>query len=608
MVVKLSNQIPEEVIEEVRKANNIVDVIGEYVQLKKQGRNYFGLCPFHGEKTPSFSVTQEKQIFHCFGCGKGGNVVTFLMEIESFSFYESLDFLSKRAGIKLPDIGSQKKFSHSEENQSILEAYEWLTKLYHHLLKFTKDGKEGYSYFTDRAIDDESIETFQLGFAPNIKDFIVEFLEKKGFNKQLLIKAGLVSLQEDNTVIDRFRGRVIFPIRNHLGKTVAFGGRSINDQGPKYLNSSESELFQKSKLLYNFDQAKRHIRKESEAVLFEGYMDVISAYQADIKNVVATMGTALTEAQAKLLKRYVNQVIICYDGDSAGQDASFKAANILKNAGCQVKISYLKEGSDPDSFIKEHGGEAFNNQVIRASDPYMTFLMRYIRKDYNLSLEAERLNYIQKVLTELSMVESSIEREYYLQELSKEFKMSLHALKEELETLQVKLGNRQDKSEKNRYTKDNINSRMKQKLLPAFHNAERSIIYYMLQNDWVAETVQEKIGADFRVDEHKIIVTHLYGFYEEGHVPEVSKFIENIHDEKLKQLVTEIAMVPEMEEINDKALNDYIRIIKEQTNDQTTIQLLKEQLKVAEQQSDPLKAAQIGQQLLEIQRKLKNQI
>ncbi len=608
MVVKLSNQIPEEVIEQVREANNIVDVIGEYVQLKKQGRNYFGLCPFHGEKTPSFSVTQEKQIFHCFGCGKGGNVVTFLMEMESFSFYESLEFLAKRAGISLPDNQAENRLSHSGENQTMLDAYEWLTKLYHHLLRFTKDGKAGYSYFKERHINDEAIETFQLGFAPNAKDFIVEFLEKKGFNKQFLIKAGLVSIQEDNTVIDRFRGRIIFPIRNHLGKTVAFGARSMNDQGPKYLNSAESELFHKGKLLYNFDLARRHIRKENEAILFEGYMDAISAYQAGVKNVVATMGTAITEYQAKLLKRYVNDVVICYDGDAAGLEASFKAANLLRNAGCGVKISYLKDGIDPDSFIKEHGGEAFRNQVIRASDTYMSFYMRYFKKDYNLSLEAEKLDYIQKVLVELAMVESSIEREYYLQELSKEFAMTHEALKEELEVISAKVGNNQHKTVENSNTNNmrtTGNYEVRRKLLPAFHNAERSIIYHMLLNEWVTERVQMEIGANFRVDDHKIIVTHLYGFYEAGNAPNVSKFIETITDEHLKQLISEIALLPEMEEISDKALHDYIQIIKEQMSNQSAISMLKEQLKIAEQQSDPLKAAQISQQILEIRRKLK---
>lgn len=603
-MIRLS-QIPEEIIEEVRKANDIVDVIGEYVQLKKQGRNYFGLCPFHGEKTPSFSVTQEKQIFHCFGCGKGGNVVTFLMEIESFSFFEALELLATRAGIKLPDTGGEKKSSYSEENQRVLEAYEWLTKLYHHLLRYTKDGKEGYNYLSERSIDDEAIDTFQLGFAPNIRDFIVKFLEKKGFNKQLLIKAGFVTLREDNTISDRFQGRVIFPIRNHLGKTVAFGGRAIQEQGPKYLNSPESELFQKGKLLYNFDLAKRHIRKENEAVLFEGYMDVIASYQAGIKNVVATLGTALTESQASLLKRYVNQVIICYDGDAAGQEASYKAANILRKTGCEVKIAYLKDGSDPDSFIKQNGAEAFKSQVLRASDTYMTFYMRYFKKDYNLSLEAERLDYIQKILKELAMVESSLEREYYLQELSKEFSMSLDALKEELEVFRLKNGNNPDNKLQNRYTNNTVNFSRNRKLLPAHHNAERKLIYHMLQSEWVAERIQEEIGANFEVDEHKIIVTHLYAFYEERNSPDISKFIENLSDDNLKKVVTEISMTSEIEEVSEEALSDYINIVKAESSDKNIIQTLKEKLRVAEQESDPLTAAKIAQEILEIKRNSK---
>src|SRR5690625_3874314 len=374
--------IPEHIIEEIRSANDIVDVIGEYIQLKKQGKNYFGLCPFHGEKTPSFSVTQEKQIFNCFGCGKGGNAVTFLMEMESYSFYEAIQYLANRAGKQLPESAVKREDSNlSHENQQTLEAYEWLTKLYHHLLRYTKDGKEGYRYFADRGIDDETIDTFQLGFAPNIRGFTAEFLEKKGFHLQELVKNGLVSILDDQTTIDRFGGRVIFPIRNHLGKTVAFGGRSLGKQEPKYLNSQESELFQKGKLLYNFDLAKRYIRKESEAILFEGYMDVITAYQAGIKNVIATLGTSLTESQAKLLNRYVDTVIICYDDDDAGIEAAYKAAVSLRKTGCNVKISKLKDKMDPYDFIKKYGKEIFENEVIKARDTFMAFYMQNDKKN-----------------------------------------------------------------------------------------------------------------------------------------------------------------------------------------------------------------------------------
>src|SRR5690625_2276815 len=285
-------QIPEEIIENIRKENDIVEVIEEYVQLKKQGRNYFGLCPFHNENSPSFSVTKEKQIFHCFGCGKGGNVITFLMEIESFTFIETIQFLADRSGIELPET-RKKNYSISEEDQLLLSAYDWLLKYYHHLIKYAEEGKSGIKYFQERGMDEDTIDQFELGISPENSEFTVTFLEQKGFHQQLLIKAGLLSLRDNNELIDPFQGRVIFPIKNHLGRTVGFGARAIEDQTPKYLNSSEHALFHKGSILFNFHLAKSHIRKKNEVILFEGYMDVLAAYQSGIKNVVATLGTAL---------------------------------------------------------------------------------------------------------------------------------------------------------------------------------------------------------------------------------------------------------------------------------------------------------------------------
>ena len=605
MVVNMANQIPEEVIEEIRKSNDIVDVIGEFVQLKKQGRNHFGLCPFHGEKTPSFSVTQDKQIFYCFGCKKGGNVITFMMELESFSFYEAVKFLADRSGIALPDTNSGSGQVISNESQDILAANDWLTKLYHHLLRFTKDGKEGLQYLKDRGINDDAIEEFQLGFAPNAKDFTAEFLSKKGFQQQLLIKSGIISRRDDNTVTDRFRGRVIFPIRNHIGKTVGFGGRGISNQEPKYLNSPESELFQKGKLLYNFDLAKRHIRKENEVILFEGYMDVISAYQAGIKNVVATLGTALTDMQAKLLNRYVDTVVICYDGDRAGMEATYKAAQLLKKTGSSIRVAQLDADMDPDSFIKKHGPEAFKNQVIRASSTYFSFYMRFLKKDFNLNLEGDRIKYIETVLQELAMIESSIEREYYLKELSNDYNISFDTLTKELNVYQQKLGPVKDKQQKNRYTNKTPNVVQKKKLHPAFYNAEQKLLACMLHNGQITAKVQEEIGAGFNVDDHKIIATYLYGFYEEGHSPDVSAFIERLEDEHLKALVIEIAMHSVREEISDREINDYIRIIRNRSSDSVSLRELKEQQKIAEQQNDPVRAAQIAMQIIQIQKQSK---
>ncbi|WP_188631373.1 DNA primase [Lentibacillus kapialis] len=602
----MPDQISEEVIEEVRKTNDIVDVIGEYIQLKKQGRNYFGLCPFHGEKTPSFSVTQEKQIFHCFGCGKGGNVLTFIMEMEQYTFYEALRLLADKSGVDLPDMNHKQQSSVSQENQSILSASEWVTKLYHHLLRYTKDGKEGYQYLKDRGITDETIDIFQMGFAPNVKDFTAEFLQKKGFHQQILVKAGLLSLNEDNSITDRFRGRVVFPIRNHLGKTIAFGGRTISDQEPKYLNSPESDLFQKGKILYNFDLSKRYIRKQSEAVLFEGYMDVITAYQAGVKNAVATLGTSLTEAQARLLRRYVDTVIICYDADEAGTEAAYKAAVLLQKAGSHVKIANMQDDRDPDDFIREFGAEAFQDQVIKSSLPFTSFYMKYLKKDYNLSLEGDRIQYIEKLLEYLATIESPVEREYYLKEIGDSYNVSMDSLKQEILTNREKMGLSKDKINKNSYTNKTSEHGYTKKLLPAFHNAERQLLAYMLQDVSITDKVQEEIGASFNIEEHKVIATHLYAFYEEHQQADVSMFVEMLTDDRLKRLVTDIAMMPLHDNISNDEINDYIRNIRAENSNMRDIQSLKEEQKLAEQQNDPIKAAKIAMQIIEHQRQWKS--
>ncbi|MRH43096.1 DNA primase [Aquibacillus halophilus] len=602
-------QIPDEVIEEVRKSNDIVDVIGEYVQLKKQGRNFFGLCPFHGEKTPSFSVTQDKQIFHCFGCGKGGNVVTFVMEIEGYNFFQAIQHLADKSGQTLPEEFQQRDENQhlSKENQDVLKAYEWLTKLYHHLLRHTKEGKEGYKYLKDRGFTDEVIDTFQLGFSPNSKDFIAQFLEKKGFHKQSMIKAGiLTSNDQHNNSTDRFRGRVIFPIRNHLGKSIGFGGRTITNQEPKYLNSPETDLFQKGKLLYNFDLARSHIRKSSEAVLFEGYLDVISAHKAGIFNGIATLGTSITEAQAKLLRRYVDTVVICYDSDKAGIQASYKASKLLRSVGCNVKIASMPDGLDPDDFIRKFGDTRFKNEVILASDTYMTFMMKYIKKDYNLNLEGDRIQYVESVLDEIALIERPVEREHYLKELANEFELTVETLSQEIHSRREKIGLKQDKPKQSSHTNMTKGPYRTKKLLPAYHNAELQLIAYMLKDEAIAEKIKQELGGNFTIDQHKILVTYLYGYYEEGHEPNISHFIEKISDSDIQNLVIQIAMMPFNKDISDKEINDYIRIIQSEQSDKTKIKSLRVEQKMAEKQNDPFKAAQIGMQILEIQRQIKN--
>ncbi|WP_163539606.1 DNA primase [Gracilibacillus sp. YIM 98692] len=603
----MPNQATQDIMESIRKENDIVEIVSEYVQLKKQGRNYFGLCPFHSENTPSFSVNQDKQIFYCFGCKKGGNVITFMMEMEGFPFQQAVQYLAEKSGITLP---TQATFQHQKENstedQSVLEAFQWLTKLYHHLLRHTKDGKNALYYLYDRGFTDEAIDLFQVGYSPVSKEFVVQFLEKKGFHRQVMVNAGLLTTSESQEYYDRFQGRVIFPIRNHIGKTIGFGGRSIHNQEPKYLNSPESRLFQKSKLLYNFDVARSEIRRQSEAILFEGYVDVIAAHQAGIKNGVASLGTSLTEAHASMLRRYVDTVLICYDGDSAGQEASYKAMRQLKRAGCTVKIGNLPTSYDPDQYIQEFGAEAFKSQVIKSSYSDMAFLMHYWKKDFNLQQEAERIQYVEKIVGEIARLNSPIERDHYLRELSDQFHLSYDALNQDLMSRIRKNENSYDNQKRFGNTNDGKpeNKTDTNRVYRAFHNAERQLISYMLQNEHIAERVKDEIGSKFNVEQHQVIVTLLYGFYEEGNYPDPSHFLSFIDDPEIQKLVVELSMLDSNWEITEKEMDDYIRLILAEQTDYAVIKKLEQEQKEVEK-SDPKKAAQIAMEILKIKQQSK---
>lgn len=511
----MTNHVSDEIIESIRQANDVVDVVGDYVQLKKQGRNYFGLCPFHSENTPSFSVNQDKQIYHCFGCGKGGNIFTFIMEMEGFTFQQTLHYLAEKSGQIVPDLKQSDHKTPSSEEQAILEAHQWLTKLYHHLLRHTKDGKQALAYLHDRGFSDEVINLFQIGFSPLSRDFVAQFLEKKGFHKQVMVNAGLLTTNGNGEYFDRFQGRVIFPIRNPIGKTIGFGGRTITDQEPKYLNSPESSLFRKSNLLYNFDIARSEIRKKGEAILFEGYADVIAAHQAGVLNGVASLGTSLTETHASLLRRYVDTVLVCYDADNAGLSATYKAIKLLKKVGCTIKVAALPYKYDPDQFIQEFGEVKFRTQVIEVANTEMSFIMKFLKKDFNLNLEGDRLHYVEKVIEEIALLHSSVERDYYLRELADEFKLSYDALTQELMSQMRNVQKNDDNQQRFGNTKggnqQNYPVNKKKQLPPAYKNAERQLLAYMLQNVNIAEKVKETIGSKFNSEQYQIIATHLYG-------------------------------------------------------------------------------------------------
>ncbi|SFA38218.1 DNA primase [Parageobacillus thermantarcticus] len=593
-------RIPEETIETIRRTVDIVDVIGDYVQLKKQGRNYFGLCPFHGEKTPSFSVSPEKQIFHCFGCGAGGNVFSFLMDIEGISFLEAVKRLAVKANIDLSNLqldDANRSRTDAGETKMMVEAHELLKKFYHHLLVNTKEGQEAFDYLQARGWTREIIDQFEIGYAPDSWDFAVKLLSGRGFSLELMEKAGLIIRKENGDYFDRFRHRVMFPIHNHHGDTVGFSGRLLGEGQPKYLNSPETAIFHKGKILYNFHQARLHIRKHQEVVLLEGFADVISAVQAGVAHSVATMGTALTEEHARILRRNVDTVIVCYDGDASGIEATFRAAEVLTEAGCHVKIATIPDGLDPDEYIRKYGPDRFRRDIIDAGSSLMAFKMMYFRKGKNLQDENDKIRYIEEVLREISKLPNPIEWDYYLRQLADEFSLSLSALQEQL--------NRYRDTVKHSHHIDREvapKPLLQKKLLPAFQNAERMLLAHMLQSRDVAMVVQEKIAGNFNLEEHRALAAYIYAFYEEGNDPDVSLLLSRLPDD-LKPLVTELSLLLINDEVSNQELNDYMRHV---LNYPKWLKLKeKEQEKMeAERKKDFLTAARIAKEIIEMKKML----
>ncbi|MFJ5715402.1 DNA primase [Neobacillus sp. NPDC093127] len=602
----MADRIAEEKIDRIRQNVDIVEIISDYVQLKKQGRNYFGLCPFHGESTPSFSVSPDKQIFHCFGCGAGGNVFSFLMELEGISFQEAAIKLAAKVNIdleiNLSSVHGEKKVS--EEFQAMLDAHELLQKFYHHLLVNTKEGQHALEYLLERGFTRESIDKFQIGYSLNSWDFVYKFLSKRDFSSEWMEKAGLIIRRErDGTYFDRFRDRIMFPIHDRNGKTIAFSGRTLGHDEPKYLNSPETAIFNKSKILYNYHLAKPSIKKLQHAVLFEGFADCIAADRSGVENGIATMGTSLTDEHITLLRQSVQSVTICYDSDKAGIEAAFRAGNHLNNAGFQIKVAMMADGLDPDDYIKKNGPEKFRNEVIGASLTWMAFKFLYFRRGKNLQIEGDRLAYIEVIIKEISKLDKAVERDHYLRQLAAEFSLSLDALKQQQK--QIFFAEKRRTTGKNEpLHKPLVIAKQVKALKPKHYTAERRLIAHMLKNRDVAYKVQDLLaGQTFNIDEHQAIITYLLGFYEEHQEPDSSAFLTYIEDGNLRRMVADIEMMSINDEVSDQELTDYIK----QVLNYPKLLKIKEkevELKEAERQGEITRAAKIGNEINQLRKSL----
>ena len=608
--MNVESRISEEIIDEIRLRTDILAVISEYVTLQRKGKTYLGLCPFHSEKTPSFTVTPEKQIFYCYGCHTGGNVFAFLMKKENWTFVETLKYLAEKAGISLPERPlSPREHQARERRKRWEEIHDWAASYFHQILLTAPEGEPGRQYFRKRGIDEETIRSFRLGYAPDSWDGLLKALKARGVRAKELLDAGLV-LEKPKTegeYYDRFRNRVIFSILDARGRPVGFGGRVLDNSLPKYLNSPETEFFSKGRHLYGMHRAHQGIRAEGFALLAEGYMDVIALHRAGYANAVASLGTALTKNQAKLLKRYTSKVVIVYDSDDPGTQAALRAAEILSEEDLRVEILHLEGAKDPDEFLHAQGSLAFKASLTQTQS-YVEFKYRILAKERPLFKVSDKAELVARLAPDIIKVKSPIEREGYERFLSQELGLSLEAVQREIaanETPKLKsqeaeyLPREQDISVKNR---DNISRYVnpreaEQAIVPlGIYRAERTLLRLILDDMSCLPRIDQALGENFcQVPQHQSILQQI----RETNSTDALRLSLNLNQE----IQTELAgLLSEDIDLSkpQRLLDDCIKVIRE-ARDEEQIQELQVRMAALEKSGDMMAAMallrEIGERL-----------
>ncbi|MDA9470379.1 DNA primase [Enterococcus sp. 5H] len=588
----MAQRIPQEVIEEVRQRTNIVDVVGQYVQLKKSGKNYMGLCPFHEERSPSFSVAEDKQIFHCFGCGKGGTVFNFLQEIEGISFPESVRRVAELEQIPVNVDWANSVDSDSAEsmqNRKLIELHQKAADLYHHVLMNTEIGEPALNYLLERGLTKELIETFKIGFAPQKRDFLTQVFQNDQVAEELLKESGLFIQRDSGDFLDRFYQRVMFPINDDRGKVIAFSGRLLKTDDfsgkdmPKYLNSPETLLFNKRDTLFNFDKARKEIRKENTVFLFEGFMDVIAAWQAGISSGVASMGTSLTNEQIRKLERVAKELVVCYDGDSAGVEATNRAISLLsEHSRFQLSIVSIPEKLDPDEYLRKYGSESFREIALHGRETVFSFKMQYHRLNKNMNNEKEQLDYVNELLQELMLVQSPLERDRYLNQLAQEFQLSFQSLEDQLKQLETaqrsaKRRERQSEPEPPQYFEmdgmqeppDMMEHAHPEKAtgqnklpLTRVEKAERTLLFRLMNEQGVRNLVQQQENFSFAHDSYQELYLLLDSYMSIHDQFLLADFLDFIKEESTKKLAIDISYQTISEESSDREIADVLKVIE----------------------------------------------
>lgn len=548
----------DELIDEIKNNNDIVDVVSQYVHLKRSGRNYFGLCPFHNEKSPSFAVSPDKQIFHCFGCGVGGNVIHFISKIEGINFRESIELLAERANITLPKLESIGDNKTQELKEKIYQINKNAAYFYHENL-YKPTAKAAQEYVKIRKLNNATLKEFLIGYSGNFNE-LYNFLKTKGFSDEAILASDLVNRNDRGQFIDRFRHRLMFPIQDVRGRIIAFGGRVLDDSKPKYINSPENLVYSKGRHLFGLYNAKKHDTKK--ILIVEGYMDVISLHQRGITNVVASLGTAMTEAQGRLLRRSSEQIILGYDADGAGQEAIVRGLDILRNLGCDVRVLQISGAKDPDEYVTKYGPERLKKCIDDAIS-LVEFKVRVLKRTLNLDNTADKIKFLNEVAKILARVENSMEQEIYIEKISKDYDISKEALYSEIKKI-LYPKNTNSKILEKRNTQYNIVKKEDTKISEARLKRENTIIAMLLMsNANVYSKIKNKIKPeDFKYEKNKKILEKVYAEYEKG-ITEIYDVLSLFEDEDIINHITEIMAkdygITDIDKGIDDILNTYER-------------------------------------------------
>lgn len=575
----------DDIIEEVISSNDIVDVVSQYVTLKRSGRNFLGLCPFHKEKTPSFSVSPDKQIFHCFGCGVGGNALHFISKIENINFRESIEVLAEKAGITLPTIDAGEDSKRQELKQKVYQINEEVANLYHETL-YQPIAKPAQEYVKKRKLDNKTLKNFKIGYAPN-QNILYKFLKEKGFNEEEILASTLVK-KYNNTFVDSFRNRLMFPISDVRNRVIAFGGRVLDDSLPKYINSPDTIVYNKGRNLYGLNVAKNS--KLDKIIIVEGYMDCVSLHQRGIPNVVASLGTALTENQGRLLRKYSEKIVISYDSDGAGQAATLRGLEILKNIGCDVRILQMEGAKDPDEFVIKYGNGRFNLLVENAIS-LVEFKVKVLKKSLNLEHVNDKIKFLKETAKILQKIDSKIELEIYLDKISKEYKISKEAIYAEIN----KQNGNKTGSKILEKSKSVVTKKENSQIPKVLQKREDAIIALLINGDKsVYEQINKRIlPSDLKLEVNKKIVEKVYSEYEKTGMPANNIMDLFTEDQDAVNKITEIMADEYQQQVDKKTIDSIINIYEKEK-----LTLLKSEIIQKLKETDNLDEKQVLEQEL----------